>query len=60
MKKVVVIIFALFLMLNSCKTKQNNLCNFKIDAHNIAIGDASCAIDTLKPDTLKHKCCTEK
>jgi hypothetical protein len=60
MKKVVVIISALFLMLSSCKTKQNDLGDFAIEVNHVVRGDSTTILDTLKTDTLKHKCCTKK
>ena len=60
MKKVVVIISALFLMLSSCKTKQNDLGDFTIEVNHVVRGDSTTILDTLKTDTLKHKCCSKK
>jgi len=60
MKKVVVIISALFLMLSSCKTKQTDLGDFNIEVNHVVRGDSTCILDTIKTDTLKHKCCNKK
>ncbi len=60
MKKVVVIISALFLMLSSCKTKQTDLGDFTIEVNHVVRSDSTTILDTLKTDTLKHKCCSKK
>jgi hypothetical protein len=60
MKKILLMISVFFLMLNSCKTKQTSLGDFKICGSHMVRGDTVYTLDTLKADTLKHKCCSKK